>query len=227
MDFGRKVIKFYRGLRLEEPLPEGVIAMNPYQDEASLRVCKAFYEKFYGDHSKRYLILGINPGRYGAGVTGVPFTDPVKLETRLGIRNSLPKKPELSADFIHTLIDAYGGAEKFFGKFFINSVSPLGFIQNGNNINYYDSPRLRQSLAPFIRRSMKGLLKLNVHRNIAFCLGEGANYKYLLALNQELKFFQHIVPLAHPRFIMQYRRKQLAFYLEDYLKKLNDVSPDG
>jgi hypothetical protein len=131
------------------------------------------------------------------------------------------KKPELSADFIYTMIRSYGGPEKFFGKFFINSVSPLGYMQNGKNLNYYDTASLRQAVKPFIHRSMKSLLELNIDRTVVFCLGEGANYKYLLRLNEELHFFQRIIPLAHPRFIMQYKRRQLSSYLEEYLKKLN------
>lgn len=223
MDFGKSVLKFYRSIRITEPLPAGVEVMNPYQSNAAYKVCQAFYERFYNDNLKRYLILGINPGRYGAGITGIPFTDPIKLETRFDIPNNFQKKPELSADFIHQMIDAYGGPEEFFRKFFINSVSPLGFTQNGKNVNYYDTPELREALKPFIRNSIKEMLNMNVDRQMAFCLGEGANYKYLHALNNEMGFFEQIIPLAHPRFIMQYKRKQLETYLADYLEKLSRV----
>jgi len=74
-------------------------------------------------------LLGINPGRFGSGTTGVSFTDPIKLEKYCGIRNDLVKKAELSADFIYAMIIAYGGLESFYNRFFISSVSPLGFIQ--------------------------------------------------------------------------------------------------
>jgi hypothetical protein len=224
MHFAEKVLKFYRNLRITEPLPEGVEVMNPYQSDTAFHVCKLFYEKFYNDGSKRFLILGINPGRNGAGITGIPFTDPIKLETRFSISNDFQKKPELSADFIYMMIDTYGGPEKFFRKFFINSVSPLGFIQNGKNINYYDIPALRQALTPFIHDSMKRILKLNIDKDVAFCLGEAANYKYLAALNDKMGYFNRIIPLAHPRFIMQYKRKQVGAYLNDYLQKLKSVS---
>lgn len=221
MVFGKKVLKFYRNLHIDDPLPEGVEVMNPYRHGMAFNVCREFYELFYNDHLKRYLILGINPGRNGAGITGIPFTDPVKLEQRFRISNDFRKKAELSADFIYTVIDEFGGPEKFFRKFFINSISPLGFIRGGKNVNYYDFPALRDALAPFIRRSMKSMLELDVHRNVAFCMGEGANYKYLQALNAEMGYFDHVVPLAHPRFIMQYKRKQLGLYVEDYLTKLS------
>ena len=42
-------------------------------------------------------------------------------EKRFAIPNNFPKKPELSADFIHAMIEMYGGAEKFFHKFFLDN----------------------------------------------------------------------------------------------------------
>ena len=221
MTFGEKVIKFYKSLKITDPCPPGIEVMNPYLDKTCIEVCKKFYGKYYHDYNKRFLIIGINPGRYGAGITGIPFTDPIKLESLFGIKNTLPKKPELSADFIHTMIGAFGGYENFFSSFFINSVSPLGFVQGGKNLNYYDTPALKKSLDSFIRKSLHGLLNLGIHRDVAFCLGEGQNYKYIRQANEEEKWFTEIIPLAHPRFIMQYRRKQMADYLDDYLRKLN------
>lgn len=223
MTFDKKVLRFYKRLKLSDPLPEGVVAMNPYLDKACIDVCKKFYGRFYNDHNKRFLILGINPGRYGAGITGIPFTDPIKLETFFGIQGDLPKKPELSAAFIHSMIAAYGGHEKFFSRFFINSVSPLGFVMDGKNLNYYDTPALKRALEPFIRKSLNGLLRLGIQREVIFCLGEGENYKFIQKINAEEKWFERVIPLAHPRFIMQYRRKQMASYIEDYVRKLSAV----
>ncbi len=221
--FGEQVLKFYSNLKITEKLPKGIGILNPYQDRIAFKICKAFYGKYYHDNLRRFLILGINPGRYGAGVTGVPFTDPIKLESVLGIKNPLPKKPELSADFIYSMIAEFGGPEKFFSRFFINSVSPLGFIREGKNLNYYDDTRLKKALEPFIRRSIESMLRLNIDGNVVFCLGEGQNLKYLQEVNDKFNFFKHIIPIAHPRFIMQYKRKQLAHYREDYLNKLSSV----
>ncbi len=39
----------------------------------------------------RYLILGINPGRFGGGITGIPFTDPIRLQNICGIENDFQK----------------------------------------------------------------------------------------------------------------------------------------
>lgn len=227
MAFADRVLEFYRDLKIDEPLPRGVEVMNPYVDAACFEVCKKFYSKYYNDQDKRFLMVGINPGRYGAGITGIPFTDPIKLQSLFGIENSLPRKPELSAEFIHRMIGAFGGHDKFFKTFFINSVSPLGFTLDGKNLNYYDTPALRKALGPFIRKSIKALIDLGIHRDAAFCLGEGANYKYVQALNTEEKWFKQIIPLAHPRFILQYRRKFVSQYIDDYVQKLRGVMLDG
>src|SRR5690606_9220656 len=139
MTFAEKILQFYQGIAIEEPLPVGIVALNPYVEADCFRVCREFDRKYYRDNNTRHLILGINPGRFGAGVTGIPFTDPIKLETFFGIKSTLPKKTELSAEFIHQMIGAFGGYERFFSRFFINSVSPLGFVSEGKNMNYYDN----------------------------------------------------------------------------------------
>jgi hypothetical protein len=217
------ILKFYKDLKITAALPEGIEVLNPYQDKIAFDICKAFYGKYYDDHAKRFLIMGINPGRHGAGITGVPFTDPIKLETVFQINNPLPKKAELSADFIHSMIAAFGGADKFFSRFFINSVSPLGFVREGKNLNYYDDANLKRALRPFIERGIHTLLKLKIDRSVVFCLGEGENLKFLRMINDEGKFFERIIALPHPRFIMQYRRKRVTEYVGDYVAKLNSV----
>lgn len=223
MTFGDKILQFYSNLETPRGLPRGVGVLNPYRDPVAFDICRTFYGKYYHDNQKRFLILGINPGRHGAGITGVPFADPIKLESVLGIENPLPKKGELSADFIHQVIGGYGGPERFFARFFINSISPLGFVRDGKNLNYYDEPALRKALRPFIRKSLASLLRMDVSREVVFCLGEGQNMKYLQSLSEEDKLFGSIVPLAHPRFIMQYRRKYVDRYVADYLARLNAV----
>lgn len=218
--FADKIITFTTSLSIESPLPEGVGVMNPYQDAASLALAKHFYEKYYSDLETRILILGINPGRFGGGITGIPFTDPVKLEQNCGIHNDLPKKPELSADFIYRMITAYGGPEKFYRHFFISAVSPLGFIKGGKNLNYYDIKELQESLHDFILTNLKRQLDFGINREVCYCLGEGKNFKFITHLNNQHSFFREIVPLAHPRFIMQYKRKKVDAYVTEYVRSL-------
>lgn len=196
--------------------------MNPYQDSYTLSLCEQFYSNYYNDSEPRTLVLGINPGRFGSGTTGISFTDPVVLQEACGIKNDLLKKTELSASFIYQMIDVYGGPEKFYRNFFVSAVSPLGFTKNGKNINYYDDIKLQKAVSPFIVASINGLLKLNINRTKCFCIGEGKNFDFLMNLNQKYHWFETIVPLAHPRFIMQYKRKQLTSYIQHYIQALTD-----
>jgi hypothetical protein len=221
--FADKILEFYSKLSIEEKLPRGVEVLNPYANRKTFDLCKKFYQKFYADEHDRTMIIGINPGRFGAGLTGIPFIDPPKLETFCGIDNDLPKKSELSADFILAVIQAYGGLQKFYSGFYINSVSPLGFTYETKNLNYYDTPALLNSLDRFISKSLTTQVHFGVNRQIAFCLGEGENFKHLKSFNTKLRLFEEIIPLPHPRFIMQYRRKKLQEYVDDYVTKLSHV----
>jgi hypothetical protein len=219
MAFADKILAFYRSLELPA-LPAGVEAMNPYQDSTAYDLSEQFYRRFYSDDKPRRIIMGINPGRFGGGLTGVPFTDPLKLEQRFGIKNDLKKKVELSADFIYTMIDAYGGPKKFYSRYYINSVCPLGFVRDGKNLNYYDIRELQEAIEPFVVDSIQRQLDFGIDRKVAYCLGEGKNFAYLEKLNRAHGFFKEVVPLSHPRFIMQYKRKHIPAYVADYLKKL-------
>jgi len=215
------ILTFLRELKITAKLPKGIEILDPYINPTTLGLCRQFYQKYYYDDNPRTLMLGINPGRFGSGTTGVSFTDPIKLEKVCGIKNDLVKKPELSADFIYAMIDGYGGPEVFYRNYFISSVSPLGFTFHGRNINYYDVPKLEKAITPFIIESIGKMLAMGVTREKCFCIGGDKNLKFLLRLNQEYSCFNEIIPLAHPRFIMQYRRKKMSEYIEQWLQTLN------
>lgn len=221
----KHILEFLSKLELKIRLPKGVNVMNPFRDPATWDLCRQFYTKYFHDNRPRNLILGINPGRFGGGITGIPFTDPRKLQDVCGIINHFPKKTELSADFVYRVIEAYGGPGLFYDRFLVSAVSPLGFTRGGKNLNYYDIPELASRLRPFIVNCVQQQLDFGIRRDIVFCLGEGANYRFLSRLNQEHGFFEHIVPLAHPRFIMQYRRRTMTAYIDDYVSKLRSLSP--
>lgn len=217
MTFSQHINEFNRTVTLDAPLPEGVEVMNPFADPDVRKLAETFYEKFYSDDRPRKLIMGINPGRLGGGVTGIPFTDPVKLEEHCGIPNDLRRVTEPSAGFIYDMIDAYGGASSFYEHYFIYAVSPLGFTKDGLNYNYYDSRTLEKAVTPFIVESLKKVLEFNVDREVCYCLGNGKNFKFLSKLNEEHQFFGEVVPLPHPRWIVQYRRKRYAEFISQYV----------
>ena len=150
-----KIISFLTGLDYNGRLPEGISILNPFRDNPQIiPVISQFYRKYYNDDKIRYLILGINPGRFGAGITGIPFTDTRRLTEKCGL--SIPGMDtfETSSVFIYEMIDAYGGAEEFYYRFYISAVSPLGFTSAGTkgkevNYNYYDSKKLERIASNF------------------------------------------------------------------------------
>lgn len=220
MNLSTFINQFNESLELNDPVPPGVEVMNPFRDPVAVELARKFYDTFYNDSKKRKLILGINPGRLGGGVTGIPFTDPVKLYEKCGIQNQLKKVTEPSAGFIYDMIDAFGTPESFYKEYYVYAVCPLGFTKDGVNYNYYDSRELEEAVTPFIVSSMQKLFTGNMDTNKCFCLGNGKNFKYLSKLNKVHHFFEEIVPLPHPRWIVQYRRKQYDEFIEEYLKIL-------
>src|ERR1700750_535838 len=127
--FSDKIPDFLFHLKISFILPKYVEVLDAYQREDVQQACTLFYNKYYNDNNERHLLLGINPGRFGGGVTGIPFTDPIRLEKACGIKNGFQKKQELSSVFIYEMIEAFGGAEKFYKQFYFSAMSPLGFVK--------------------------------------------------------------------------------------------------
>ena len=72
--FAEKVISFNHRLTYTGNLPEGFKVVNPFLENPETReVMEVFYRKYYNDYQERRFLIGINPGRQGAGVTGVPY----------------------------------------------------------------------------------------------------------------------------------------------------------
>ena len=107
----KQIISFYTNLSLKSiKLPEGIMVMNPYKGknaEVIKRIITQFYTKYYNDNRPRRMILGINPGRHGAGITGLMFTDTIRLNQVCGIELKEFHSRELSSEFIYQLIEKY------------------------------------------------------------------------------------------------------------------------
>lgn len=225
MTFGEKVIAFNRTLQFTGTLPDGVQVMNPLADPRVLKINRAFYSCYYADHNPRHILLGINPGRFGAGTTGIPFTDTMRLREKCGIRYEGIRTYEPSSAFIYEMIEACGGVRVFFSRFFISAICPLGFVKmndkgSGINYNYYDSPALTSAVYDFILDTLKQQLSFGIETDVCYCLGTGKNEKFLRRLNAEYQFFREIIALEHPRYIMQYRAKSKQLYIRKYQEAL-------
>ena len=190
--------------------------MNPYADSRVRGYVRTFLDNYFSDNLKRVLVLGINPGRFGAGITGVTFTDPIALADKCGIENDLPRRHELSSIFIYSVIERCGGPREFYRRFFLTAVSPLGFTADGKNLNYYDDPMLTRAVTPFITDAIERQIALGGRRDRAIVLGLGDNARFLQQLNERHRFFGRIDTLEHPRWIMQYRRRHLDRYVARY-----------
>jgi hypothetical protein len=216
--WAQHLTEFYGNLNPPEKLPNNIEWLYPQKDAQVMKIVAQFFSKFYNDNEPRTIFLGINPGRFGAGVTGVNFTAPKQLKEFCSIDHEFKQQSELSAEFIYEMIEAYGGVKKFYSDFFIGSVCPLGFTQNGKNLNYYDDKELLKTVEPFIIRSIEQLIDFNADRKVCYAIGGEKNFKYLVGLNTERGWFRNIEPLPHPRFIMQYRRKQKEQFIQQYLQ---------
>ncbi len=220
MSFGNYYDDFLKNLDLPVRIPADVEILYPFHNPDVVSIVREFYQTFYSDNNYRTMLVGINPGRFGAGVTGIPFTDPIRLGSVCGISSHLPQRPELSSTFIYEMISNYGSVRSFYQKYIISAVSPIGFVRDGKNLNYYDDAALQDALEPFILDCMKQQIAMGVCTDIAYCLGQGQNYKYLLRFNKKWQLFNRIVPLPHPRWIMQYRLKKKDAFIQQYLQML-------
>ena len=89
------------------------------------------------------------------------------------------------------------------------------------NFNYYDQRDIEEAVYPFIVKTLKQQLAFGIDAKKCFCLGTGKNYKFLKELNKAYSFFEEIIPLEHPRYIMQYRSKVANNYVADYINTLS------
>ena len=223
--FSEKVVAFNKKLKFSGKLPEGFEVMNPFFDNPeTIAVMSKFYQKFYNDYHQRKFIIGINPSRHGAGVTGVPFTDTKRLETVCGIEMKTAHTHEISSVFLYDVIENFGGVEAFYKKFYINSPFPLAIIRKtlkGNlNANYYDDKDLFEAVKPFMIQSLKDHIDLGLDTSEVFILGK-KNATFIDKINSQEKFFEKMTVLEHPRYIQQYKIKEKQLYIDKYLIALN------
>jgi len=216
--FSEKIIEYYT--KLKNPnLPAGIELMNPYKEDYKFELVKNFYNKYYSDNNPRLFIFGINPGRFGGGLTGIPFTDPVALRKFCGIENNLGDKRELSSEFIYMMIDEFGGTGKFFETCYLTALFPFALLKDKKNYNFYDDKNTFTNILPYLKESVNEQVKFGARRDKVISLGL-KNAGILEMINEELKLFDKIGILEHPRFIMQYKRKHVDEYVEKYVRVL-------
>ena len=224
--FADQVVEFNRNLHYSGKLPEDFQVLNPYLgNPETMEVMQKFYHKYYNDSNQRKFIVGINPSRHGAGVTGVPFTDTKRLEAVCGIKMKSAYTHEISSVFMYDMIEQYGGAEEFYKDIYINSPFPLAIVRKskGNwiNANYYDDKELFNDVKDFMIDSLKKHISLNLDTSEVFILGK-KNAVFISKLNEEAHLFDKMTVLEHPRYIQQYKSKEKDVYIDKYILALKN-----
>lgn len=226
--FGDKVIEFNSNLIYAGKLPSDFQVINPYLDNPeTMEVMRQFYHKYYHDSSKRKFIVGINPSRHGAGVTGIPFTDTKRLESECGIKMHSAYTHEVSSVFMYEMIVQFGGASAFYEQFYINSPFPLAIVRKAKggkwlNANYYDDTSLFETLKDYMVETLKKHIEMGLDNTEVFVLGV-RNAKCIDKLNKKAKLFRRLTVLEHPRYIQQYKFKEKQRYIDKYILTLNNL----
>ncbi len=207
-------------MQIPDIIDRRVEVMLPFQDKTVRKINLEFYRKYYTDNRERIFLIGINPGRFGGGVTGIPFTDPVNLLNKLLIKNTFQQKHELSSQFIYRVIDGIGGVEKFFRNFYLTAVSPVGFVSKNKNVNYYEVREIKDDWEMFFKKCLDTQISAGGRKDIAFILGMGENKKYFEKFNDKYRFFEKLIAFPHPRWVMQYRFRQKQEFIDQYVSNL-------
>ena len=175
---------------------------------------RLFYEKVYSNIRKNPIVFcGINPGRNGAGITGVSFFDNTSLSK---IITSVidDNNPEPSANFIWNVISTYG-KEIFFKNVYLTNICWFGFIKSGKNFNYHELPESIQS--KFFEGFIEEMESVQPH--IIVPLGKKV-YNDLIKMKQNDIFNWNISDrLNHPRWCNYPSRINL--WTENYIKIIN------
>lgn len=229
--FSDRVLDFNRWLsNISLDLFDNYRISNPFNGQNRKQIeeiTNKFYNKYYNDNNKRYLILGSSPARKGTSVTGIPFEDASHLYKETGIMIDKFYINKSSSDFLYDVMEQYGGCTEFYKDFFMSFICPLGIVNvnsKGNevNANYYENKKLEKMLYNFIVESLKKQISLGIDTSICYSIGSGENFKFLTKINEQYKFFDRIIALEHPRFIMQYNSKDRDKYLNKYITALKD-----
>ena len=95
-------------------------------------------------------------------------------------------------------------------------------IGTGDGLQWPLRMRLQKLVEPFILKSLIQQIKFGLDTSKIYCLGTGKNFKFLNKFNKEHKLFGEIIPLEHPRYIMQYKSKNQDLYVDKFLRLLSE-----
>lgn len=114
---------------------DGISVLREFEN--NIAVSKHFAKAYCSSQRPSVVLCGINPGRLGAGKTGVPFLDFSSLSKLLPDIDR--RDAERSAQFFFEVVE-YFGAKAFYSTFHVTNISSVGYERAGSNVNYYDLP---------------------------------------------------------------------------------------
>ncbi len=146
------LVRISRALtRSLEPLRFAEPVTHVYNPLVYARAPHEAYLKKRGGAPKQVVLLGMNPGPFGMGQTGVPFGDVALVRDWIGVEAKVgkplvehPKRPVSGFDCARSEVsgtrvwswarDRFGSADVFFERFFVVNYCPLLFMEeSGRN----------------------------------------------------------------------------------------------
>jgi hypothetical protein len=173
-----------------------------------------FYRQYLKPNEPKIVLCGINPGRFGAGQTGIPFFDFNSLSKILP--NIQRNDTEKSAQFIYPIIEHFG-VDDFFKQFYLTNISCIGFydLETNANRNYHELPlRIQLFLFDNFSKEMN-----SIEPKIIIPLSENVEKNLKIDLKHEQKITAEIgIRLSHPASINPKKDKYIEV-LEYYINK--------
>ncbi|MHB1301481.1 MAG: uracil-DNA glycosylase family protein [Burkholderiales bacterium] len=170
----------------------------------------AFWQRFYGEGIPRIMVCGINPGRFGAGKTGIPFLDFMSLSKLIpGIER---QDSEKSASFFFEVVRSFG-AETFFHTFYVSNFSSVGYLRDGTNLNYHDLPDVAREI---VERNFLEEIE-TIHPTHVISLGKEVHESVRNLLPASIDCS---LRLPHPSWVATYRANETNQWVSRYREVL-------
>jgi hypothetical protein len=173
-----------------------------------------FYQSYVYPHQQQIALCGINPGRLGAGKSGIPFVDCAFLSELLG--EYVGNDVERSARFFRDVVSHFG-PKKFYSTIHVTNISTYGFRKGRRNLNYYD---LDDDLVGLILKGFAREMQLMKIREIVPC----SQHVYSTLMEMEKAGLIHLKihsPLKHPNWCAFPRNR--AASMSSYLRILGPL----
>lgn len=151
---------------------------------------RQYLERFGSETPREILMVGMNPGPWGMGQTGVPFGDIDFVGDWMGIDGSVgkperehPKKEVGGFDCHRNEVSGsrlwgwaksrYGEAESFFGRYFVHNYFPLLLLEESGRNRTPNRLKAdeRRSVFPYCDKALRAIAE---HLNPEFVIGIGA-----------------------------------------------------